>query len=276
MNSFEAGKGYRQNMAEQHALQGGVSAATARIRSVEAAAFSSWPAPQQVLEDGWLLRFGGGHTKRANSANPLYRGTGDADKLIDTVERAYRRRGLPAIFRLTPLADIGDFDRRLDARGYRSVDPSRAMVLPDLAALPRPGIPAGLHLSIDQAPNAAWLAASDRLQPIAPAELAARQHILDAIAVPAAYATLYDGRVATAVGLATVSGSWFGLYCLITDEAWRGRGLMRALIGELGAWARSQGAEAGQLFVIAGNAPAERLYQTLGYCDLYRYHYRVG
>jgi len=263
-------------MAEHHALQGEGSAAVAQIRRIEEAAFSSWPAPQQVLEDGWLLRFGGGHTKRANSANPLYGGTGDADKLIGAVERAYRRRGLPVIFRLTPLADVADFDRRLEARGYRSVDPSRALVLPDLAGLPRAGIPPGLTLCIDKAPNAAWFAAIDRVRPIPLAERAARQRIVAAIALPAAYAALYDGSTAIAVGLAVVSGGWFGVYDLATDEAWRGRGLMRALISELGAWARSQGAEAGQLFVVAGNAPAERLYQALGYRELYRYHYRVG
>jgi N-acetylglutamate synthase len=263
-------------MAERHGVQGAGSPERLRIRRIEESAFSSWPAPQQVLDDGWLLRFGDGHTKRANSANPLYGGACDADKVIPRIEAAYRRRGMPVVFRLTPLADVADFDRRLEALGYRLADPSRALVLADLAALPRPGVPAGLRLCLDRAPSAAWLAASDRIEPVALAERAARQRILDAIAVPAAFAALYDGTIAVATGLAVVSGGWFGLYCLATDEVLRGRGLMRALIGELGAWAKTQGAEASQLFVVAGNAPAERLYQALGYRELYRYHYRIG
>jgi GNAT superfamily N-acetyltransferase len=50
---------------------------------------------------------------------------------------------------------------------------------------------------------------------------------------------------------------------------------MRVLLGELGAWARQAGASSSQLFVLAGNAPAERLYERLGWRELYRYHYRI-
>jgi GNAT superfamily N-acetyltransferase len=251
-------------------------AATGEIRRIEEAAFSALPALQNLFEAGWLLRFGGGHTKRANSANPLEPLPDDPAGLISRVESLYGQRGLPAIFRLTPLADVAALDRLLEARGYGVLDPSRVLVLPDLGALPQPGLAPGLRLSLDRAPAAAWFAARDRVQPIAPAERPARQRILAAIAAPAAYAAIYDGTTALAVGLGVVSGGYLVVNYVATDPQWRGRGLMRALMGELGAWARSRGADAGHLFVVAGNAPAERLYHALGYRELYRYHYRVG
>jgi hypothetical protein len=41
-------------------------------RDLEELALTTWPALQQWLYDGCVVRFAGGHTKRANSVNPLY------------------------------------------------------------------------------------------------------------------------------------------------------------------------------------------------------------
>ena len=96
------------------------------------------------------------------------------------------------------------------------------------------------------------------------------------IAAPAVFASLYVGAVPLAVAIGAVAGRWFDLNAVATRPDMRGRGLMRALMGEMAEWARSQGATAGHLAVIAGNAPAERLYEGLGYREAYRYQYRVG
>lgn len=246
-----------------------------RIRDIEVAGFACWPALETLDVAGWLIRFGGGHTKRANSANPMQPGAAP-EAVIPEVEAAYRQRGLPPIFRLTPLGDVARFDEALAARSYRVVEPSRVLVLEDLAALEAASLPAGLDLRLDARPGARWCAANDALRPVAAAERAARDAVLEAIAVPAAFGAIHQGGTPLAVGIGAVSGGWFHLNALATAEARRGRGLMRALIAALGAWAQRQGADAGQLAVVAGNAPAERLYERLGYREAYRYHYRVG
>jgi N-acetylglutamate synthase len=250
-------------------------AAADEIRPIEAAAFSCPPSLRVTIDDGWLIRFGDGHTKRANSANPLYPMSGGEDGLIDRVESAYRRSGRAAIFRLTPLANLPRLDETLAARDYRLVEPSLALVLSDLDDLPRPGVPAGFRLSRGRTSSAAWLAARNQLQPLARAEQAAQQRLLSLIAVPSAFMVLSRREVPVAIALGTVNCGWFSVNYVATAPDWRGQGLMQAVMGELGSWAQGEGAVAAQLFVLAGNVAAEALYHRLGYRERYRYHYRI-
>ena len=64
------------------------------IRQVEDASFACWPALATLATQGWLLRFGGGHTKRANSANPLRPGA-VPEAVIPEVEAAISVASVP-------------------------------------------------------------------------------------------------------------------------------------------------------------------------------------
>ena len=72
---------------------------------VERTCLNAWPALRQVLLGGWVLRFSGGLTRRANSANPLGVGALDPDRLIAGCEALYRHQRLPTIFRLPSIID---------------------------------------------------------------------------------------------------------------------------------------------------------------------------
>ncbi len=66
------------------------------------------------------------------------------------------------------------------------------------------------------------------------------------------------------------------LQCVVTAPAARRRGLMRALLSRLTAWAVAEGATAAGLFIVRGNDAARALYQRLGYEDLYSYSYWIA
>ena len=91
-------------------------------RRIEEASLNAWPALQQMLFDGWLLRFAKGYTKRANSVNPLFGSSINAEEKIELCERLYTEKEQPAIFRLTPFALPPDLDQVLARRHYRCID----------------------------------------------------------------------------------------------------------------------------------------------------------
>ena len=91
-------------------------------RRIEEASMNAWPALQQMLFDGWLLRFTKGYTKRANSVNPLFSSSLNAEEKIELCERLYAEKEQPTIFRLTPFALPPDLDQGLARRHYRCID----------------------------------------------------------------------------------------------------------------------------------------------------------
>src|SRR5579863_4144979 len=96
------------------------------IRAIEERGFNSWPALRTILVDGWVVRLSNGHTRRANSASPLFASRLPPDALIDAIEPLFHEARLRPIFRVTPLADRA-VEARLTARGWRDDDPSLGM-----------------------------------------------------------------------------------------------------------------------------------------------------
>jgi GNAT superfamily N-acetyltransferase len=87
------------------------------------------------------------------------------------------------------------------------------------------------------------------------------------------YASLSNASGSIAAGTAAFSHGWVSLHGMRTVARERGRGHATALIAALGQEARSRKMERCFLQVEEGNAPAIRLYQSLGFQAVWRYHY---
>lgn len=248
----------------------------ARILALEGCAFRAWPALEEVRHGGWVLRLARGFTKRANSANAV-----DWQAPFDGVQAAaealYARHGLPAVFRLTPLAPPGA-DARLAAAGYARFDPSCVMARPlDGPACAEPP-PAGPAAAVDIAPRpgAAWLDGFAAANGVPARHQAVHHAMVRAIALPAGFATLYGAAgAAIGFGLAAQDGDAVGLYDIVVAPAHRRRGHGAALVRALLGWGRGAGARQAYLQVREQNPAAVALYAGLGFRPLYRYHYRV-
>ncbi len=236
---------------------------------VEETCRNAWPALCQVWFDGWVLHFSGGLTRRANSANPLGVDCREPDAVIAGCEALYGHHGQPTIFRLPSLIEPA-IDARLAALGYRSEGLSLVLYVDigDLSARRDPAV------SLLARPGAEWLNALAGLQRRTATEAGLYRRIVESLAVPAAFAALADEGGVAALGYAAHHDGLICYQSIATDPARQRRGYARRIIASLAAWAADRGATGACLEVEAGNAPARALYATLGFEELYRYHYR--
>jgi GNAT superfamily N-acetyltransferase len=220
---------------------------TGDIRNLEHAAALAWPGVEHSWVDGWLLRFGHGITRRANSAVPLNI-SGGVGAVIDW----YAARGV------APL--VAAPDRLLRIPPGAPTDAETVIMTGEL------GSGAFGAVDIAGAPDDHWLRLYQREVPV---------DVLTAVV---------DGEVAfgllgeAAVGRAAVTEApdgtrWVGLSAVHVIEKARRRGLARDLCAALLAWGGERGATRAYVQVLADNAAASRLYESMGFSVHHRSRY---
>lgn len=237
---------------------------------VEQACFNAWPALNQVHVGDWAVRFGGGLTRRVNSANPLHPAAGGLERDAEEILEFYRRAGLRPRFRI-PALIAPENDQRLEALGLEVEAETCTLYasLPSLALAPDDAV------AVLPAPSEAWLAAKRALSGLEARQAEVFARIAAQISLPVGFAAMsWDGRL-SAVAYAAVQHGVACVEAVVTDERLRGRGLGRRMLGALLAWAEGQGARAAALQVDASNVAGRALYAALGFrTELYRSHYR--
>jgi len=222
---------------------------TGDIRNLEHAAAVAWPGVEQQWLGGWLLRFGRGSTRRANSAVPLDVSTGSAvSALIDW----YAARGT------VPLVAAPD---RLFRVPPGVPTDAETLVMTGDVTTHRPSA-----VAIAARPDDEWLRLYGRDVPV---------DVLTAVV---------DGEVAfamaagAAVGRGAVTGSpdgrrWIGLSAVHVVEGARRRGLARELCSALLAWGGERGATHAYVQVLTDNTAGTRLYESMGFSVQHRSRY---
>ncbi|MEW6632057.1 MAG: GNAT family N-acetyltransferase [Pseudomonadota bacterium] len=242
----------------------------AMVRRYEAAGFRAWPAAAVHYDGTWLVRLTAGHpAKRLNSVNPL--DPGDTDHVAERIARASRRfdaYGRPLTFRMSPLSGQV-LSKHLDEAGWNRFDESLVMRLP-LAE-------AELGEAMDQIPLKDISRFIGALLKTSGSDASLRpglSEVIGAIQPEAGLFALEDGSEPLATLICVHDGDLAGLFEVATEKSARKKGHGRNLILSALKWARLRGAREAWLQVEAGNGPALALYRSLGFEEVYRYHYR--
>ncbi|MDD7972575.1 GNAT family N-acetyltransferase [Roseinatronobacter alkalisoli] len=224
-----------------------------------AALEGTWPSQSRSVTGGWTIRDGAGGGKRVSAAT-----TADEGADIAVAETAMRALAQTPLFMLregqTGLA------QRLDARGYRCVDPT-VIYTAEISTIAQepPAIslyPVWPPLAIMCGIWAEGGIGPARLKVMArchgpKAGLIARS---DDRAAGAAFCAIHDG-------IAMV-------HAVEVTPALRRKGVARNILQGAAFWAQGQGARWLALAVTEGNGPARALYDALGMQVVTRYSYR--
>lgn len=245
-------------------------------RYLEEAALNAWPGLQTFLLDGWVVRWADGYTKRANSATPLYPGSGkwDLEIKVDWCEEFFQARNLPAVFRLLPFhPDAAALDHLLAAQKYEYLDETRHLILdldqwagePSQRASMLPG-----RSGLDS-----WFRSFHALHTGRTDHVNHLKIVQASLGQKCPMVLMVEGKV-VACGLGILQDGLFGLFDIVTDEGERGRGYARELVASMLDWAIQSDASTAYLQVTTHNDPANRLYARFGFVEAYRYWYRRG
>ncbi len=240
------------------------------IQTLERLSMEAWPALETVRTDGWVLRFSGGYTRRANSVHPLDPGARRLEDKIEDAEGHYRAHALAPTFKLTSASAPRDLDNALAEQGYAREATTSVRIAPL--------VPVGADsLRIDESWTAAteWRRAFHHMSDVPPERRALHDQMLSRISSPVAYASIGHGERVVACALGVVQEGWLGIFDVVVDRDERRRGHGERLVRGLSSWGRKIGAGRAYLQVMLSNEPALALYEKLGFSEAYPYWYRV-
>jgi GNAT superfamily N-acetyltransferase len=241
------------------------------IRTLEEISFNAWPALRTVYYDGWVIRFANGYSRRANSVNPIYRSKVAIDEKIRRCEQLYGSVGQKVIFKLTDAVFPENLDTVLELKGYELDAPTSVQTL-DLARI---GGTTDDDVTINDKPTEDWLRQLFVMSKTDGCYLVTMQEMLSRIVPKKGCFTIVRESRIVACGLAVVDKNYVGLFDILTDPEHRRQGLGTRISENMLRWGKANGAKTAYLQVMDINKPALRLYENLGFAEVYKYWYRV-
>ncbi|MBE9046846.1 GNAT family N-acetyltransferase [Pleurocapsales cyanobacterium LEGE 10410] len=243
-----------------------------QIQTIEELSLNALPCLQQILDDGWVLRFAEGYTKRANSVTPLYAGSPDLAQKIQRCEKIYHRFKLKPMFRLADIPQLETLDRALEELAY---------VKGDRVSVQTIDLNDSNLSSNDLFPTIAYELSQEWLDHYVHAVDLPLQHwhtmatMLEIIPNPTCYAWLKNRQRFCSCGLGVIENDYLGLFFIATAKHRRGKGYARQLVSALLDWGKHHGATKAYVQVETNNQSAINLYNKLGFTEVYQYFYRI-
>jgi len=227
------------------------------IRRIERLHVRAWPAFETADIHGWLWRYSGGASQRANSVSTVDFSGDDPATALDEAEGRYRARNALVRFHTYDLSLPSGIIDLLQARGYRGGETTLTMVKPVAASSPP------VDVEIDTGPTPEWQEVY--LGAITESRRSVNAKILGSVPQPCAFFSCRRAGRVISSGLCVADGDFAVIECMATRADARRQGGADAVLRGLEAWAASRGVKSLALQVVADNAAAVPLYTGLGF-----------
>nr|WP_237683984.1 GNAT family N-acetyltransferase [Pseudaminobacter soli] len=240
------------------------------VRRFEAAGFRAWPAGSTHYDGAWAIRLTPGHKgKRLNSINPLDpRDFADIQARLERASWRFAVADRPLTMRISPLVAWA-ISEHLDGLAWSRIAESTVMRL-SLSE-------ASVDDALDQIPLkdvGRFVDALGAVRGYGSAEKSALSGVIGAIEPEAGLFVLETGGRPIATAICVPDSDLAGIFEVATAEGAQGKGHGRRIVLSALKWARLRGAHTAWLQVELENYGARRLYDSIGFQELYRYHYR--
>ena len=179
-----------------------------------------------------------------------------------------------------------NYDGLLEAKGYSAVDKTNVMTVKLMENVKLPTKQNShrnvadkergeLVVTVEDKITEAWQYYYFTFNKVSPSAVSTAKKIQAKIINPVLCATVYVDKKAIACGLGVMEQGYVGLLDIVVKEEYRGRGFGKVLCQALLDKAKEEGATTGYLQVVDSNTVAKKLYEGLGFKDVYNYWYRV-
>ena len=230
------------------------------IRRIERLHVRAWPAFETADIHGWLWRYSGGGSQRANSVSTVDFTGGDPAAALDEVEAHYRARNAPVRLHTYDLSVPAGIVDLLQERGYRGGETTLTMAKPVGAANPSD------EVEVAATANAEWLEVY--LGAISESRRSVNARILDTVPQPCSYFSCRRAGQVISSGLCVADGDFAVIECMATRAEARRQGGADAVLRSLEAWAAERGVKTLALQAVAANAAAIALYTRIGFASV--------
>jgi GNAT superfamily N-acetyltransferase len=230
------------------------------LRRIERLHVRAWPALETANIHGWLWRYSGGGSRRANSVSTVDFAGNDPANALDEVEARYRARNAIVQVHTYDLSAPAGLADLLQVRGYGSGETTLTMV--KAVGPPNPSA----DVEVAATPSAEWREVY--LGAISESRRRVNARILGAVPQPCAYFSYRRAGQVISTALCVNDGDFAAVECMATRAEARRQGGADAVLRSLEAWAAARGARTLALQAVAINTPAVALYTRFGFASV--------
>lgn len=239
------------------------------IRKMEELTMNAFPALESIYYDGWVIRMSDGKSKRVNSVYPLYPSSIPLEEKVAYCESLYDLMKMRRVFKLTNDHMCAGLDEMLRQRGYGEAGRTRI----ELLDLENCDYHSGEEIECFEDFPRQWyldLCEADERSPIDKKVVAEAWR---KVVPPQCYISLLKKGRRIAFGRGVMERGFLGIFGIFVDPRYRRMGYGEIITRELLALGRRRGCRTAYLQVEFDNERAYKLYDKLGFSEIYQYWY---